>query len=80
MLLDGGGGGGGGPPPPTIPPAIADNPAPTARSAPEATARAANIVFPMSPDTTRLAMKGMKATISDSKILDSEISNIWLAP
>jgi len=39
-----------------------------------------NIVLPTSPDTICFAMTGIKAIISDSKIADSESSNIWLAP
>jgi hypothetical protein len=39
-----------------------------------ATLSAANIVLPKSPDTTRLAMNGIRATINDNRMLDSEIS------
>jgi hypothetical protein len=37
-------------------------------------------VLPTSPDTTRFAMNGIKAIISENKMLDSAISNAWLAP
>jgi hypothetical protein len=39
-----------------------------------------NIVLPTSPDTTRFAMNGINAIISENRILDSEISNAALAP
>jgi hypothetical protein len=35
-------------------------------------------VLPTSPETTRLAMIGIRQIISENKILDSEISNVWL--
>jgi hypothetical protein len=42
--------------------------------------RAKPIVLPTSPDTTRFAIIGINAIISENKILDSPISTAWLAP
>jgi hypothetical protein len=39
-----------------------------------------NIVLPTSPDTTRFAINGINAIISENKILDSPISSAALAP
>jgi hypothetical protein len=38
------------------------------------------MVLPTSPDTTRFAINGINRIMMDSRMLDSEMSSIWLAP
>jgi hypothetical protein len=38
------------------------------------------MVLPTSPDITRFAINGISRIMIDSKMLDSEMRSIWLAP
>jgi hypothetical protein len=38
------------------------------------------MVLPTSPDTTLFAINGISRIMMDSRMLDSEMSSIWLAP